>query len=119
MNGVRHREQIKEGMTYYSKYMGWGGRTNDAAEAGDGDDRMTTRSRMTTVALALLMCLVAYSRAWAQTPSIPVSQVKVVGSSATVLGFPATAQFDSFGLVPGTMTIRTSGTAHWRIRAAW
>lgn len=49
----------------------------------------------------------------ATAQSIPVSQVKVVGSSAAVLGFPATATFDSFSLVPGTMTIRTSGTAIW------
>ena len=72
----------------------------------------TTRSGMTAVALSLLMCL-ASSRALAQPPSSPVSQVRVVGSSPAVLGFPATATFDAFGLVPGSMTIRTSGTGHW------
>lgn len=61
--------------------------------------------------VAALLVLVCSGVSTAQP--IPVSQVTVVGSSAAVLGFPATATFDSFGLVPGTMTIRTSGTAAW------
>lgn len=49
---------------------------------------------------------------------IPLSQVKVVGSDPAVLNFPRKhddrdISLNSFGIVPGTMSIRTSNTDHW------
>ena len=41
------------------------------------------------------------------------TQVQVLGSDPSVLTFPRTARLDAFGLVPGTMAIRTSGTENW------
>jgi hypothetical protein len=44
---------------------------------------------------------------------IDLNKVKVEGSDPACLAFPVQASFDAFGLVPGSMTVRTTGTAHW------
>lgn len=58
----------------------------------------------------LLMCVLVVTPAWAQ---IPLNSVKVVGSDPAILKFPVSATFDVYGIVPGTQTIRTTGTDRW------
>ena len=44
---------------------------------------------------------------------IDLASVSVLGSNPDCLKFARTARFESFGLVPGAMSIRTTGTAGW------
>lgn len=44
---------------------------------------------------------------------IPVASVKVIGSDPAVLKFDRSSTLETFGIVPGTMNIATSNTAHW------
>lgn len=44
---------------------------------------------------------------------IDLSQVRVLGGPPDPLFFPKTARLDSFGVVPGTMFLRTSGQTQW------
>jgi len=45
--------------------------------------------------------------------AITLDTVRVFESDAAVLQFPVTARLTSFGLRPGAMSIRSSGTEHW------
>jgi hypothetical protein len=46
-------------------------------------------------------------------PTISSANFTVYGSDPACLDFPATGTFNSWGLVPGVMTIATTGCAHW------
>lgn len=63
---------------------------------------------MKRLALSLALCA-----APAAAQPIDLSQVTVVGSDPSALTFPRTARLESIGIVPGRMSIRTSGTDNW------
>lgn len=44
---------------------------------------------------------------------IDLSAVRVLNGNPHVFGLPVTARFESIGLAPGTMTIKSSGTSGW------
>lgn len=65
------------------------------------------------IALAQTFYSSTLALAQADASQIPLALVQVVGSDPAILTLKPTATFESFSLVPGTMTIRTSGTEAW------